>query len=207
MSPGFGGIFWAPDVIFLGNRYRMYYSCAGQGAPAAIGVATANNLAGPWTDQGLVVAGNNAIDPAPLIDGGNLWMTWGNWQTGIDLLQLNPSNGKPLNSSRWDLVPGQVEAPICSETVASTTCSSNEGCAARAEQHYYTVVGALEQRHGTLSRQEWRERSQRRAAACSCRIAMAATSGRGMWVLAKAVSRTTSTMATKTARRSCASPP
>ena len=38
-------------------------------------------------------------------------MTWGNWQTGIDLLQLNPSNGKPLNSSRWDLVPGQVEAP------------------------------------------------------------------------------------------------
>jgi arabinan endo-1,5-alpha-L-arabinosidase len=108
---GFGGFFWAPDVIKVGSQYRLYYSCAGQGAPAAIGLATANNLAGPWTDQGLVVAGNNAIDPAPLIDGGNQWMTWGNWQTGIDLLQLNPSNGKALNSSRWDLVPGQVEAP------------------------------------------------------------------------------------------------
>ena len=38
-------------------------------------------LPGPWTDQGLVVAGNNAIDPAPLVDGSNQWLTWGNWQT------------------------------------------------------------------------------------------------------------------------------
>lgn len=97
---GFGGNFWAPDVINVNGQYRLYYSCAGQGAPAAIGLATATNLAGPWTDQGLVVAGNNAIDPAPLVDGSNHWLTWGNWQSGIDLLQLNPSNGKPLNSSR-----------------------------------------------------------------------------------------------------------
>lgn len=108
---GFGGTFWAPDVIKVGSTYRLYYSCAGQGAPAAIGLATATNLAGPWTDQGLVVNGNNAIDPAPLVDGSNHWLTWGNWQSGVDLLQLNPSTGKPLNSTRWDLVPGQVEAP------------------------------------------------------------------------------------------------
>ena len=57
----------------------------------SIGLVTATNLAGPWTDQGLVVAGNNAIDPAPLVDGGNQWLTWGNWQTGIDLLQLYPA--------------------------------------------------------------------------------------------------------------------
>jgi arabinan endo-1,5-alpha-L-arabinosidase len=108
---GFNGSFWAPDVIKVGSEYRLYYSCAGTGAPAAIGLATATNLAGPWTDRGMVVAGNNAIDPALLVDGANHWMTWGNWQTGIDLLQINPSNGKALNSSRWDLVPGQVEAP------------------------------------------------------------------------------------------------
>jgi arabinan endo-1,5-alpha-L-arabinosidase len=108
---GFNGNFWAPDVIKVGNEYRLYYSCAGNGAPAAIGLATATNLAGPWTDRGMVVAGNNAIDPALLVDGGNQWMTWGNWQSGIDLVQLNTSTGKTLNSSRWDLVPGQVEAP------------------------------------------------------------------------------------------------
>jgi arabinan endo-1,5-alpha-L-arabinosidase len=139
---GFGGFFWAPDVIFWNNRYYLYYSCAGQGAPAAIGVATATNLAGPWTDQGLVVAGNNAIDPAPLIDGGNLWLTWGNWQTGIDLLQLNPSNGKPLNSSRWDLVPGQVEGPYLLKNGSNYYLFFQRGlCCNGVNSTYYTVVG------------------------------------------------------------------
>jgi arabinan endo-1,5-alpha-L-arabinosidase len=139
---GFGGLFWAPDVIFVNNQYRLYYSCAGQGAPAAIGVATASNLAGPWTDQGLVVAGNNAIDPAPLIDGGNHWLTWGNWQTGIDLLQLNPSNGKPLNSSRWDLVPGQVEAPYLHRNGSFYYLFFQRGlCCNGLNSTYYTVVG------------------------------------------------------------------
>ena len=80
---GFTGHFWAPDVIKIGSYYYLYYSCAGQGAPAAIGVTRATNLAGPWTDLGMVVAGNNAIDPALYMDGSRLWMSWGNWQTGL----------------------------------------------------------------------------------------------------------------------------
>src|SRR5688572_19191297 len=139
---GFGGTFWAPDVIKVGSQYRLYYSCAGQGAPAAIGLATASNLAGPWTDQGLVVAGNNAIDPAPLIDGGNQWLTWGNWQTGIDLLQLNTSSGKPLNSTRWDLVPGQVEAPYLHRDGSFYYLFFQRGlCCNGLNSTYYTVVG------------------------------------------------------------------
>lgn len=138
---GFGGHFWAPDVINVNGQYRLYYSCAGQGAPAAIGLATATNLAGPWTDQGLVVAGNNAIDPAPLVDGGNQWLTWGNWQTGIDLLQLNTSNGKPLNSSRWDLVPGQVEAPYLHKNGSFYYLFFQRGlCCNGVNSTYYTVV-------------------------------------------------------------------
>lgn len=108
---GFNGAFWAPDVIQMNGLYYCYYSCAGQGAPAAIGVATAQNLNGPWTDRGLVVAGNNAIDPAPIIDGGSVWLSYGNWQSGIDLIQINPSNGLRQGSSRWDLIPGEVEGP------------------------------------------------------------------------------------------------
>lgn len=139
---GFGGFFWAPDVIYLNGQYWLYYSCAGQGAPAAIGVATASNLAGPWTDRGLVVAGNNAIDPAPLMDGGNLWLTWGNWQTGIDLLQLNTSSGKPLNSSRWDLVPGQVEGPYLLKNGSYYYLFFQKGlCCNGVNSTYYTVVG------------------------------------------------------------------
>jgi len=139
---GFGGFFWAPDVVKAGSQYRLYYSAAGQGAPAAIGLATANNLAGPWTDQGLIVAGNNAIDPAPLVDGSSHWMTWGNWQTGIDLLQLNPSSGKTLNSSRWDLVPGQVEAPYLHKDGSYYYLFFQRGlCCQGVNSGYYTVMG------------------------------------------------------------------
>ena len=95
----------------MNNQYYLYYSCAGVGAPAAIGLATASNLTGPWTDRGMIVAGNNAIDPSVLIDGGNLWLTYGNWNSGIDLIQLNPSTGTRPNSNHWDLIPGEVECP------------------------------------------------------------------------------------------------
>lgn len=108
---GFTGSFWAPDIIKLGSTYYLYYSCAGNGAPAAIGLTTASDLTGPWRDQGMIVAGNNAIDPGLLIDGDTLWMTWGNWQSGIDLVQLNPATGKRLNSTKYHLVDGQVEGP------------------------------------------------------------------------------------------------
>lgn len=108
---GFTGFFWAPDIIKVGSSYWLYYSCAGTGAPAAIGLTKASNLAGPWTDQGMVVAGNNAIDPSLMIDGSSIWMAWGNWQTGIDACRLNTTTGKKLNSSTYHLLSGQVEGP------------------------------------------------------------------------------------------------
>ncbi len=139
---GFNGFFWAPDIIKVGTEYRLYYSCAGQGAAAAIGLATATNLAGPWTDRGLVVAGNNAIDPAPIIDGSSHWLTWGNWQSGIDLLQLNTSTGKPLNSSRWDLVPGEVEAPYLHRNGSYYYLFFQRGlCCQGVNSGYTTYVG------------------------------------------------------------------
>jgi arabinan endo-1,5-alpha-L-arabinosidase len=107
----FKGHFWAPDVIKIGDTYYLYYSCAGDGAPAAIGLTTAKNLSGPWSDQGMVYAGNNAIDPALHYDGKELWMTWGNWVEGIDICQLDPLTGKRINSIKTKLVSGQVEGP------------------------------------------------------------------------------------------------
>ncbi|MGL1887425.1 MAG: family 43 glycosylhydrolase [Reichenbachiella sp.] len=107
---GFGGGFWAPDIIKIGSTYYLYYSAAGIGAPAAIGLTTAPDLNGPWTDQGMVVAGNNAIDPALYMDNGRLWMSWGNWQSGIDICELSPSSGKRI-SGITNLVNDQVEGP------------------------------------------------------------------------------------------------
>jgi len=139
---GFQGFFWAPDVIFMNNQYYLYYSCAGVGAPAAIGLATASNLAGPWTDRGMIVAGNNAIDPSVLIDGGNLWLTYGNWNSGIDLIQLNPSTGTRLNSNHWDLIPGEVEGPALIKNGSFYYLFFQRGlCCSGVNTAYYTQVG------------------------------------------------------------------
>lgn len=108
---GFTGCFWAPDIIKVGSKYYLYYSCAGSGTAAAIGLTTATDLRGPWTDQGMVYAGNNAIDPAIYYDGTQMWMVWGNWVEGIDICELDPTTGKRKNSTKTKLVTGQVEGP------------------------------------------------------------------------------------------------
>lgn len=104
-------IYWAPDIIQVGERYLLYYSVSTIGKmTSAIGLATTPTLDPDdpdfhWTDHGYVVRTQegqrgdayNAIDPALFQDrDGSLWMTFGSYWTGIKLLQLNPQTGKPL---------------------------------------------------------------------------------------------------------------
>jgi arabinan endo-1,5-alpha-L-arabinosidase len=138
---GFTGFFWAPDVIKVGSYYWLYYSCAGTGAPAAIGMTRATNLAGPWTDQGCVVHGNNCIDPAPMIDGSSIWLTWGNWQSGIDACRLNTTTGLKLNSSTYHLLSGQVEGPYVIKNGSYYYLFFQRGlCCNGVNSTYYTCV-------------------------------------------------------------------
>jgi arabinan endo-1,5-alpha-L-arabinosidase len=69
---------WAPDVIFLNNKYYLFWSFSTFGSKVSvIGLATSPTLAPEspnykWSDQGVVLASNNgsdfnAIDPAPLL--------------------------------------------------------------------------------------------------------------------------------------------
>lgn len=101
-------VYWAPDVIRLGDRYLLYYSVSSMGKmTSAIGLATNPTLdpddpAYHWTDQGFVVRtqegdGYNAIDPAVFHDSdGSLWMTFGSYWTGIKLIQLDPQTGRRI---------------------------------------------------------------------------------------------------------------
>lgn len=98
---------WAPCVVKVGAEYRLYYSltCA---LPrlSVIGMATATNPAGPFTEKGLAVTSlnnnsvqTNAIDPAVIITpGGEHWMHYGSAWDGIYALKLNPSTGLALIS-------------------------------------------------------------------------------------------------------------
>jgi len=104
-------VYWAPDIIKLGDRYLLYYSVSSFGKmTSAIGLATnptldPNDPAYQWTDQGFVVQTKegqsgeayNAIDPAAFSDSdGSLWLTFGSYWTGIKLIQLDPKTGKRI---------------------------------------------------------------------------------------------------------------
>lgn len=102
--PGFTGHFWAPECVFMNNRYYMYYSVSIGGSNSAIGVATSTDLQS-WTDQGVVISSNpssiyGSIDPAVFADAsGRWWMVFGSHATGIWVTEINPATGKRLNTS------------------------------------------------------------------------------------------------------------
>ena len=100
--------YWAPDVTYLDGRYLLYFSASSFGkCVSGIGLVTSTTLdpndpAYGWTDQGLIVASTatddfNAIDPAIFHDtNGSLWLTFGSFWNGINLIQLDAKTGKRL---------------------------------------------------------------------------------------------------------------
>jgi beta-xylosidase len=104
--PGFTGFFWAPDVAYFNDAYHMYYSVSTFGSQtSAIGLVTnpTLNASDPnykWSDQGAVIQsapGNNynAIDPSIIqTPAGQIWMSFGSYNNGIYMTQLDPATGK-----------------------------------------------------------------------------------------------------------------
>jgi arabinan endo-1,5-alpha-L-arabinosidase len=98
---------WAPDVSFFAGRWHVYYAISTFGSKeSAIGFAT-NRTLDPhsrrykWVDHGMVVRSTtasdyNAIDPNVLVDGKNVWLTFGSFNSGIKQVQLDPVTGRPL---------------------------------------------------------------------------------------------------------------
>jgi arabinan endo-1,5-alpha-L-arabinosidase len=117
LVPGFGGTFWAPDLLFFNGQYHLYYAVSTFGSQvSAIGLATNPTLdptdaAYHWTDMGMVIRSTNGspyntIDPCLTYDSsGNLWLAFGSYWSGIYLTQLDPLTGLRLtpNSPTYQL--------------------------------------------------------------------------------------------------------
>jgi len=161
--PGNHGHLWAPDVIFLTNRYLLYYSVSTFGKnTSAIGLATNSTLdpADPnyaWTDQGIVIqsaaADNfNTIDPAATRDtDGSLWLAFGSFWSGIKLIQLDPATGKRIapDSRIYSLAHyDAIEAPHIHSHGAHYYLFVNWGICCRGTNSTYEIrVG----RSGTIT--------------------------------------------------------
>lgn len=117
---------WAPDVVKVNGRYRMYYSASSFGSrQSLIGLQTAAHIEGPWEDEGVVIK-TRGEDPVNAIDAnvlecadGRMWMVYGSFFGGIHITELDPDSGKPLEDGFGKLLAvrdkatedGAVEGP------------------------------------------------------------------------------------------------
>ena len=108
---------WAPDVHATEDgRYRMYYcACEGPSPRSAMGTAIADDVEGPYRDEGIFLRSGmwdqpsedgeiydatvhpNVIDPQAFVDAeGTPRLVYGSYSGGIFLLELDPQTGRPL---------------------------------------------------------------------------------------------------------------
>ncbi|MEH1125649.1 family 43 glycosylhydrolase [Micromonospora sp. CPCC 206061] len=122
-----GADLWAPDISYHNGQYYLYYSASTFGSQrSAIFLATSSTGAsGSWTNQGLIIESSasvnyNAIDPNLIVDaGGQWWLSFGSFWSGIKMIRLDPATGKRSTSdtavrslSGRPSNGGAVEAPV-----------------------------------------------------------------------------------------------
>ncbi|MDQ2077090.1 glycoside hydrolase family 43 protein [Marinimicrobium sp. ABcell2] len=137
-----GPSMWAADVTQLGDgRFYFYYNGSQGDRPrGALGLAIADNVEGPYEDQGIFIWSGmenteenelyhptggtfnanyepHAIDPHTFYDkDGELWMVYGSYSGGIFVLEMNEETGLPkpdqgYGTHVWGGYHARIEGP------------------------------------------------------------------------------------------------
>lgn len=137
---------WAPDIKYFNGKYHLYYAGSRWGtAYAVMGLATATNIEGPWTDQGMVTDVNYPIDPN--IDwgpDGRLYISWGSWTgSGTYMHVVNQSTGKlsTTDNNLWHIAIDIENPTIVLNGGYYYLFGSKGTCCSGVNSTYYTVVG------------------------------------------------------------------
>jgi arabinan endo-1,5-alpha-L-arabinosidase len=156
--PGTRGA-WAPDISLINGRYHLYYSLSTFGQNrSVIALQTTATLdrsdpAFGWRDEGVAFASKssddfNAIDPNIVATkDGRVWMSFGSFWSGLKLVEIDPSTGKPAPNAPLTALasrprPGAIEAPCIIERDGwFYLFASMDFCCRGADSSYYTVVG------------------------------------------------------------------
>ena len=115
---------WAPDISYFHGEFHLYYAYSSFGVnTSGIALATNETLdpSSPnyhWQDRGLVLKSTsaddfNAIDPNIVLDaGGQPWLSFGSFWSGIKMRRIDPATGKPASDdSRLYSLAARVEPP------------------------------------------------------------------------------------------------
>ncbi|CAM3399986.1 family 43 glycosylhydrolase [Occultella aeris] len=152
--------FWAPEIAYLDGRYVLYYSYVVQapGTPwRTVAAATAEHPAGPWTDTGEVVVGNetwevrpgvteirNNIDPELVTTpDGTRYLYYGSVQGGVRVVKLS-ADGLRADGDPVQLTDAhRYEAPyvVHRDGYYYLFLSVIGGCCAGAASGYPIMVG------------------------------------------------------------------
>lgn len=111
-APGLEDV-WAPDIFYANGEYRVYYCGSEFGKRnSAIGYTASKsivpNTAGyGWTDKGHVIHTKEGVDKYNAIDAdlvrtveGNLYMAFGSFGLGIQLVKIDEATGFQANDDK-----------------------------------------------------------------------------------------------------------
>jgi len=136
---------WAPDVNYFDGEYHLYYGASLWGtANAVMGLLTATNPAGPWTDRGMVTNVNYPIDPDVVRGGdGRLYVSWGSWTGGATWMHvLDESSGglSTTDHNLWKVATGVEGVSIIQSGGYFYMYGSKGNCCSGVNSTYYTTV-------------------------------------------------------------------